>query len=137
MNELPPVPGTFVVGNRRAKFSGVAPRRTSRSTSPRAIGRSIPTRGTLMRSWSSGVGARTEAAGLRRGIRGGRTMGVTAMWGAGVLSEARAEPLLEALEPAALFALVVDATGRITFSNGRARELLSRQEGDEVVDHLR
>ena len=64
-------------------------------------------------------------------------MGVTAMWGAGVLSEARAEPLLEALEPAALFALVIDATGRITFSNARARELLSRQEGDEVVDHLR
>ena len=62
---------------------------------------------------------------------------MTAMWGAGVLAEARAEPLLEALEPAALFALAMDATGRITFSNGRARELLSRQEGDEVVDHLR
>src|SRR2546428_9922524 len=64
MNELPPDRGKFVVGKRRAKFSGVAPRRTSRSTSPRAIGRSIPRRGTLMRSWSSGIGPRVGAAGV-------------------------------------------------------------------------
>jgi diguanylate cyclase (GGDEF)-like protein len=59
------------------------------------------------------------------------------MWGASALSESRGEPLLEALEPAALFALAMDATGRLTFSNARARELLSRQTSDEVIDHLR
>jgi diguanylate cyclase (GGDEF)-like protein len=59
------------------------------------------------------------------------------MWGTETLSDARAEPLLEALEPAALFAFAMDATGRITFSNGRARELLSRQTSDEVVEQLR
>ena len=62
---------------------------------------------------------------------------VTAMWRASVLTESRAEPLLEALEPAALFALVMDTTGRITFSNARARELLSLQTNGEVIDHLR
>jgi diguanylate cyclase (GGDEF)-like protein len=59
------------------------------------------------------------------------------MWGAGPLSGSRGEPLLEALEPAALFALAIDTTGRVTFSNARARELLSSQTNDEVIDHLR
>jgi diguanylate cyclase (GGDEF)-like protein len=58
------------------------------------------------------------------------------MWGASE-PDPRAEPLLESLEPAALYALVLDAAGRIIFSNARARELLSLEASREVVDHLR
>jgi diguanylate cyclase (GGDEF)-like protein len=58
------------------------------------------------------------------------------MWGAALSPDTRAQPLLDSLETAALLALVLDATGRVTFSNARARDLLARA-GDDVTAHLR
>jgi len=69
------------------------------------------------------------------GIRHCR-MGGGGMLEAGVRSEVEAEPLLEALEPAALFALLIDATGEVIFANARARALLAAQSKSEVVAHL-
>jgi diguanylate cyclase (GGDEF)-like protein len=54
-----------------------------------------------------------------------------------VPSEIQAEPLLGALEHAALFALAIDESGRVIFSNARGRELLAVALDGEVVGHLR
>lgn len=54
-----------------------------------------------------------------------------------VPSEIDAEPLREALEHAAPFALALDALGQVIFANARARELLARQTEREVAEHLR
>ena len=52
-------------------------------------------------------------------------------------SEIDAAPLLDALEQSAPFALALDASGRVVFSNARARELLAAQANGEVLEHLR
>lgn len=59
------------------------------------------------------------------------------MLDAGVRSEVQAEPLLEALEPAELFALLIDANGDVIFANARGRALLATQASGEIVAHLR
>ncbi|HTJ60249.1 MAG TPA: GGDEF domain-containing protein, partial [Candidatus Saccharimonadales bacterium] len=52
-------------------------------------------------------------------------------------SEVDAEPLREALEHAAPFALALDALGQVIFANASGRELLAGQADGEVVQHLR
>jgi diguanylate cyclase (GGDEF)-like protein len=52
-------------------------------------------------------------------------------------SEIEAEPLRDALEHAAPFAVALDPMGQITFANARARELLAGEANGVVVEHLR
>ena len=59
------------------------------------------------------------------------------MSGISVLTTHGGEPLLEALEPADLYALVLDARGRVVFANARGRTLLATQVDGEVLRHLR
>ncbi len=59
------------------------------------------------------------------------------MLGELVPSDIQAEPLLEALEHAAPFALVIDEAGEVVFVNARGRELLALQANGEVAGHLR
>ncbi|MDP9245821.1 MAG: hypothetical protein M3O64_04135, partial [Chloroflexota bacterium] len=53
-----------------------------------------------------------------------------------VQTEVPAEPLLEALEHAAPYALALDQAGGLIFSNAQARELLAADAAGEVRQHL-